>query len=148
MKVFIEFVHNASVLCFGCFGLEACGILTSRPGIKPVPSALECRVNHWPARKVPVTLLIFTFSKVCSTVSSCDSHNPEVSSIEVTDLFWTDRKQAHKLVTTRSSHSEPEPRPVICTASFILCMTRTLTVYWGRDSPPSAVITCVNIIHR
>ena len=105
-------------------------------------------LNHWPAREVPVTLLIFTFSKVCSTVSSCDSHNPEVSSIEVAVLFWTDRKQAHKLVTTRSSHSELEPRPAICTASFILCMTGALTVYWGRDSPPSAVITGVNIIHR
>ena len=34
----------ASVLCFGFFGPEACGILAPRPRIKPSPTALEDRV--------------------------------------------------------------------------------------------------------
>ena len=34
----------------------ACGILAPRPGIKPVPSAVEVRsLNHWTARGVPPT---------------------------------------------------------------------------------------------
>ena len=123
-KVFIEFI-TIVLLCFGCFGLETCGILTPRPGIKPAPSAPEGRVltTGLPGQS-QVTLLIFTFSKMCSTVSLCDFHNLVVSSIEVTVLYLTDRKQAHKLMTTTSSHSELEPRPVICIASFILRMTR------------------------
>ena len=34
----------ASVLYFGFFGHEACGILASQPGIKPAPPALEGEV--------------------------------------------------------------------------------------------------------
>ena len=44
-KVLIEFVTIiASVLCFGFFGREACGILAPWPGIEPAPPALEGRV--------------------------------------------------------------------------------------------------------
>ena len=32
----------------------ACGILVPRPGIEPVPPAVEARsLNHWTAREVP-----------------------------------------------------------------------------------------------
>ena len=34
----------ASVLCFGFFGCEACGILAPWPGIKPTHPALESEV--------------------------------------------------------------------------------------------------------
>ena len=35
----------------------ACGIFVPRPGIKPVPPALEVRsLNHWTSREVPRTL--------------------------------------------------------------------------------------------
>ena len=34
----------ASVLCFGFFVSEACGILAPQPGIKPTPPALEGKV--------------------------------------------------------------------------------------------------------
>ena len=37
----------------------ACGILVPRPGIEPVPSALEVQsLNRWTAREVPLTLII------------------------------------------------------------------------------------------
>ena len=37
----------------------ACGILVPRPGIKPMPPALEAQhLNHWTAREVPQYLVI------------------------------------------------------------------------------------------
>ena len=33
-------------LCFGFFGLKACGIFTTQPGIKPAPPVLEGSLNH------------------------------------------------------------------------------------------------------
>lgn len=60
IKVFIEFVtillmlqHHAQF-----FGLEPCGILPSQPGIKPIPSALEGSLHHWPTREVPEELVL------------------------------------------------------------------------------------------
>ena len=38
-EAFIEFVKYC--FCFMFFGREACGILTSQPGIKPTPLVLE-----------------------------------------------------------------------------------------------------------
>ena len=35
----------ASVLCFGFFAWEACGILTLQPGIKPTTPTLEGKVS-------------------------------------------------------------------------------------------------------
>ena len=33
----------------------ACGILVPRPGIEPVPPAVEARgLNHWTTREVPI----------------------------------------------------------------------------------------------
>ena len=38
-----------------CSFCATCGILASRPGIKPVPSALEAwSLNHWVTREVPL----------------------------------------------------------------------------------------------
>ena len=37
----------------------ACRILVPRPGINPVPPALEARsLNHWTAREVPMVAFI------------------------------------------------------------------------------------------
>ena len=37
----------------------ACGILVPRPGMEPIPPAVEVRsLNHWTAREVPVCFLI------------------------------------------------------------------------------------------
>ena len=44
-KVLMEFFNKtASVLCFSFLVTEACGILVSQPGIKPVPPELEGQV--------------------------------------------------------------------------------------------------------
>ena len=38
----------------------ACGILVPRPGIEPVPPAVEARcLNHWTAREVPNIIISF-----------------------------------------------------------------------------------------
>ena len=43
-----------NMLCFGFFGLAACGILVPRPGIEPRPSAVKAHsINHWTAREFP-----------------------------------------------------------------------------------------------
>ena len=55
-----ESLHKLRSL-FVClfFGLTACRILVPRPGIEPVPPAVEARSpNHWTAREVP---LLFRF---------------------------------------------------------------------------------------
>ena len=45
----------ASVLCFGFFGLGACGILPPWPGIEPAPPALEGKVlTTGPPGKSPI----------------------------------------------------------------------------------------------
>ena len=36
--------NTASVLCFVFLGPQVCGISVSKPGIKPAPPALECKV--------------------------------------------------------------------------------------------------------
>ena len=48
-KVFIEFVE-ISLLFYVCgfFGCEACGISASRPGMEPIPPALEDKVLTTP----------------------------------------------------------------------------------------------------
>ena len=43
-KIFIEFVTILLSFFVLVFGLEACGILAPRPGIAPLPSALEGEV--------------------------------------------------------------------------------------------------------
>ena len=43
-KVFIEFVKHCFCFMFWFFGTEACRILVPRPGIEPVPPALEGKV--------------------------------------------------------------------------------------------------------
>ena len=48
-KVFIEFV----TIWFWFSGGQACGILTSQPGIEPAPPALEGGLNHWTTKEVP-----------------------------------------------------------------------------------------------
>ena len=51
-KVFIEFA--IVLFMFWFFGIKACGILVSPPGIKPTPLALEGKnLNHWTTTKVP-----------------------------------------------------------------------------------------------
>ena len=50
-NVFIVYYNIASVLCFGFFGHEACGIFAPRSGIEPKPSTLEAwSLNQWTAR--------------------------------------------------------------------------------------------------
>lgn len=50
-----------------------CGILVSRPGIKPAPLALEAwRLSHWTAREVPI--LPF-WEKILPSVSTLLPHN-------------------------------------------------------------------------
>ena len=49
---------------FWFFGQEACDLLAPQPGIKPVPPALEGRLNHWTAREVPTWVLSANFSVV------------------------------------------------------------------------------------
>ena len=54
-----------TVFCFVCFGFfwlchMACGILVPRPGIKPMPPAVEAwSPNHWTAREFPSTILFW-----------------------------------------------------------------------------------------
>ena len=41
----------------------ACGILVPRPGVEPVPAAVEVRsLNHWTAREVPSPILKAKFN--------------------------------------------------------------------------------------
>ena len=43
-KSLLIFYSIASILWFGYFGLEACGVLAPLPGIKPIPPALKGEV--------------------------------------------------------------------------------------------------------
>ena len=55
--------HLPSDLFWGAGGLDtACGILVPRPGIRPIPPALEAQsLNHWTAREIPIlTVLKYT----------------------------------------------------------------------------------------
>ena len=44
-KVFIEFVAYCFCFMFCSFGHETCGLLAPQPGIRPVPAALEGKVQ-------------------------------------------------------------------------------------------------------
>ena len=51
------YLINFKCLCIYLFWLPrvACGILVPRPGIEPVPPAMEVQsLNHWTAREVPL----------------------------------------------------------------------------------------------
>ena len=56
MKVFIVFFQTKKNLFFFFFWpCVACGILVPRPGIKPIPPAVEVQsLNHWTTREVPL----------------------------------------------------------------------------------------------
>ena len=46
-------------LCFGFFGLEACGTLSPQAGMEPAALALEGQSpNHWTAREFPESNVI------------------------------------------------------------------------------------------
>ena len=54
----------------------ACGILASRPGIKPVPPALEAwSLNHWTAREVQEILLFIVHTFLFDYVYVCCPQN-------------------------------------------------------------------------
>ena len=54
LKSLLNLLQYCFCFMFWFFGREACGILTSRPGIEPAPPALEGRVlTTAPAREVP-----------------------------------------------------------------------------------------------
>lgn len=55
-------------------------------------------------------------------MSSCDSHNPGVSRIDIAVKQTAVGSQ--KLMTATRSHSEQELGPVISTAGVILCVTK------------------------
>ena len=55
--------YTASVLCFGFFGREACGILAPRPGTEPTLPALEGEVL---TTGLPGKSLYFFISKLVS----------------------------------------------------------------------------------
>ena len=43
----------------------ACGILVPRPGIKPVPPAVEAQsLNHWTSREVPIFVYIAVYPPI------------------------------------------------------------------------------------
>ena len=64
-KFLISSFKLSTCLCSGWFvwfgpHCSACGILVPRPGIEPVPPAVEARsLNHWTTREVPVWWLFF-----------------------------------------------------------------------------------------
>ena len=54
--------HNFLPFPLPCFWprCPACGILVPRPGIEPMPPALEAqKLNHWTAREVPTISFLF-----------------------------------------------------------------------------------------
>ena len=59
-KTLLNFCCNITpVLCFGCFGPEACHTIASQPGTEPTPPALEGKVlTTRPAGKFPQAHLI------------------------------------------------------------------------------------------
>ena len=55
----LKFFLHVSLSLFFFPGLVACGIFVPRPGIKPMPPAVEgWSLNHWTAREVPLQVFI------------------------------------------------------------------------------------------
>ena len=64
VSFFFSLTTNFSLIkkFFLFFGHTTCGILVPRPGIKPLPLALEGQsLDHWTSREVPLTTILKTF---------------------------------------------------------------------------------------
>ena len=85
---YIIFIFKFSWLCHTArFMHEACGCLDPRPGIEPVPLALEVRsLNHWTAREVPGQL--YSCSQLFPVYSVEGSAHLDVSSVPVGGIYW------------------------------------------------------------
>ena len=72
--------HTLFFFFFFFFGHMACRILVPRPGIKPLPPALEAQsLNHWTAREVPYTFLRFSLSFCMPGLSQALRYSTELN---------------------------------------------------------------------
>ena len=90
MELFLKSLLNllqyyfCFMFCF--FGHKACGFLAPQSGIQPVPPVLEARsLNHWTARKVPDTYILFEEHSVSTITVFCWGWL-----IHVSRILWID----------------------------------------------------------
>ena len=84
------------------FGLATCGILVPRPGIKPVPPAMEaCSLNDWTTREIP-RLLTPLGSLPCRVSLALANHSTGSS---IWSLAWSCPQ-----ISLVAGREEPWPR--------------------------------------